>query len=769
MLADILDASRDELVDELERRASFTETTELPIAGRRTRLKALLQEVIGALRAGGISDTARPLPALPASADPALEFRERELVQHYLIDQIKAERLAATCDETVVVGMWAHQAELTRLRDHNERLSTLLDSAHEAAVILAPDGRILYCNLLASQRLHDVVGVSHGEIIGKTPAELGIPSELVIGRPMCEIERLACGNQSFEMTAWGRAKEGTFDAVYRPDGSLGAIALLVRDVHDRKLAETRLAMLTKLSTLVGTSDFEDLAESLARVPIPQFADWCAVSFVDNKRMQRTFVAHRNPADAPLRNAIMRAMPRWDRHPLWQEMLPGGFQLLAEVTDDLLRRLVVSPAQYRLLSQLRVRSVMVVPLVLRGQIAGIVTCAYTQESGRRYGRDDPALAEEFALHAAQAFENARLMKDLKSSEARFRVALAGARTSVYEQDMSLRYVWYYSPLVPHDVIGKTHEESFPADEAAQLTKLKRRVLDEGDTVQVEMDRTLGGEEHRHFRETMAPLRDHTGRIVGVIGASTDITEQQRTQQQLTEAIGFRERMIGILGHDLRNPIGTITLASDLLLHRNDVPPAAREHMLRIRRSADRMKEMIDTLLDFTRLRFLGEVPIAPVPADLADISRTTVDEMRVAWPDRPIDLEVHGDSHGEWDPARMSQTISNLVSNAIAHGERGSAVRVSVEGEGRDVELKVHNDGEPIPEDLMPVLFQPFRRGELHDRSPHGLGLGLYIVEQIVHAHDGSIGVESTPEAGTTFTVHLPRVPAPPASHISPQP
>ena len=87
-----------------------------------------------------------------------------------------------------------------------------------------------------------------------------------------------------------------------------------------------------------------------------------------------------------------------------------------------------------------------------------------------------------------------------------------------------------------------------------------------------------------------------------------------------------------------------------------------------------------------------------------------------------------------------------------------------------MELKVHNDGQPISPDLMGVLFQPFRRGESHDRSPHGLGLGLYIVDQIVRAHEGSIGVESTPEAGTTFTVHLPRLPAaPPESRLSPRP
>ena len=105
---------------------------------------------------------------------------------------------------------------------------------------------------------------------------------------------------------------------------------------------------------------------------------------------------------------------------------------------------------------------------------------------------------------------------------------------------------------------------------------------------------------------------------------------------------------------------------------------------------------------------------------------------------------------------MSQTITNLVGNAIAYGERGAPVDIAIEGDGRDVELKVHNHGPPIPAELMPVLFEPFRRGVPEDRSPRGLGLGLYIVQQIVLAHDGSIGVDSTAQDGTTFTLHLPR-------------
>ena len=419
---------------------------------------------------------------------------------------------------------------------------------------------------------------------------------------------------------------------------------------------------------------------------------------------------------------------------------------------------MNKAQYRLLTQMGILSLMVVPLVTRGQIAGIITFAYTQESGRRYGRDDPPLAEELAVHAAHAFENARLMKNLTASETRFRIALAGARTVVYEQDTSLRYVWYYNPVVPRNLLGKTHEQELPAEEAALLTRAKRRVLEQGERVDEEMDFTFGTEERRHFRETIEPLRDDAGKIVGVIGAATDITEQQHTQQQLTAELDFRERMMGILGHDLRNPLGTIAMASDLLLRRpdGDVGVDVRDPLLRIRRAAGRMQEMIDTLLDFTRARFMGKVPVTRVPGDLKEIARGALDELRLVWPDHAIDLQVNGDSGGEWDPARMAQTITNLVGNAIAYGERGTSVDIAIEGNGRDVELKVHNHGPPIPSEVVPVLFEPFRRGVPEDCSPRGLGLGLYIVQQIVLGHDGTIGVDSTAHDGTTFTLHLPR-------------
>jgi signal transduction histidine kinase len=284
------------------------------------------------------------------------------------------------------------------------------------------------------------------------------------------------------------------------------------------------------------------------------------------------------------------------------------------------------------------------------------------------------------------------------------------------------------------------------------------MEEGERLLTEMDVTFGAETRHHYREAIAPLRDTSGRILGIIGAATDITDQQRSQQQLTSELDFRERMMGILGHDLRNPLNVVILAADQLMRDQGLPPAAQKRLLRLRRSAARMHEMIETLLDFTRARFMGSVPVSPVPTDLGTIARTTVDDVRALWPDSAIGLEVRGDPRGEWDPARMTQTIGNLVTNAIAYGEKGGRVQVAVQAEGRDVELTVHNQGAAIPAEIIPVLFEPFRRGAAQDRSPGGLGLGLYIVGEIVKAHGGSIRVDSTDRDGTTFTLKLPRHP-----------
>jgi signal transduction histidine kinase len=168
-------------------------------------------------------------------------------------------------------------------------------------------------------------------------------------------------------------------------------------------------------------------------------------------------------------------------------------------------------------------------------------------------------------------------------------------------------------------------------------------------------------------------------------------------------------------------------------------------------------MIDTLLDFTRVRVTGKpLPIAQDACDYADVLRDIVEESSVASPEQPIELEIRGDTRGVCDAQRIAEAVSNLLSNAIKYGDSTKPIRVSLEGDANAITLGVHNEGSPIPEGLMPVLFEPFARGHSEADSRQGMGMGLFVVKEIVTSHGGHIEVESIPQAGTTFTLHIPR-------------
>ena len=712
-------------------------------------------EVIAALRRGGPDDSTASL----AVDDPDRELDEHEIVARFLLEQA-----AKTGDRTrateVVIAWWRCEADRRCLREQTRRLAMLLDEMDEGAALLAPNARLLYCNRRAAQELRAVAGVRQGEMIGKTLDELGLPLEHLVGRPVVDLESLGRARSSFELSTAARANETQFDAIYQPDGRVGAVAFVVHDTFNRGQARLRLDILSKLSGLAGILDYGEVAGRIAGVPVPGLADWCVFNVVENERIRQTFVANRDPSRKPLRDAILEAAPPWERHPLWQELLTSGYQLLTEVSDDLLRKVAGNEERYRLLSLLGVRSVMVVPLVSRARVTGILSLIYTHESGRRYGNEDPTLAKELALHAANALENARLMTDLKASETRFRVALAGARTVVFEQDAALRYTWFYNPLAPEGQAGRTADHWLAPDDAAALAATKNRVLERGEGITEEIDLKVEKSERRYYREAIEPIRDRAGKIVGIIGAATDITEQHAMREQLSDDVIFRERMMGVLGHDLRNPLNAIMLSNDLLLRRSECSAEESKHLEHVRSAASRMKEMIDTLLDFTRMRF-GTFPLSFRPADLEAIARGVVDEMGAGQPDRPIALSVRGSLHGQWDPARVSQAITNLVGNALAYSEPRTTVTVDVDGNDRDATVTVKNGGDPIPPATLAVIFEPFRRDVPRDHSPHGLGLGLYIVQQIVLAHGGEIHAESNAQDGTTFTMRLPVTPSDP--------
>lgn len=167
-------------------------------------------------------------------------------------------------------------------------------------------------------------------------------------------------------------------------------------------------------------------------------------------------------------------------------------------------------------------------------------------------------------------------------------------------------------------------------------------------------------------------------------------------------------------------------------------------------AGRMQHMVEDLLDYTRTSF-GGLPLRPVRTDLRPLCDATIEELRSIVPSRDILVESGGGLTGVWDPDRLQQAVSNLVGNAIEHG--AGPILVRLVGSERDVAIAVHNHGQPIPAEVLPVLFEPFRRG---DRRSQGLGLGLFIVREIMRSHGGTVTARSSPEEGTTFVALLPR-------------
>ena len=435
-------------------------------------------------------------------------------------------------------------------------------------------------------------------------------------------------------------------------------------------------------------------------------------------------------------------------------------LVPEYTEDVARDYRWSPTYVALARELRLRSFIVVPLLVRDSVVAVSTFVTTSESDRRYGEDDRALAEELARRAAAVVDNARLHQELKRSEQRFRVALAHTHVAVFEKDRDLRTSWVYNPMFgqePAHLIGKAHPDSIRAEDAAAVDARLRAVLETGEPSREEIRVRIRGETC-YLLAHLEPLRGPSGDVVGLTGAFADVTEQKRAQEALAEALAFRERMLGILGHDLRNPLSAVRMLSTLLLRRDDLAEDAREQVAEIDRAGKRMLEMIATLLDFSESRLSGALPVSPVPMDLHRVVRAVVEECLAANPGREISVAMYGDGLVRWDPGRMAQAVSNLVGNALTHGAPDEAVRVWVGGDADELRLVVHNDGSPIAPDLLPVIFEPFRRGPRRRDSSHarGLGLGLYIAKEIVTAHGGEIEVRSTVEDGTTFTVRVPR-------------
>jgi signal transduction histidine kinase len=219
--------------------------------------------------------------------------------------------------------------------------------------------------------------------------------------------------------------------------------------------------------------------------------------------------------------------------------------------------------------------------------------------------------------------------------------------------------------------------------------------------------------------------------------------------------FRERFMGILAHDLRQPLNAMNMAAHALSKPELPTDKATQFLAMHSRAAARMQRMITELLDFTRSRPEAGMPLQKRETNFPDLVTACLQEMRVSHPERDFLFVITGDCSGNWDPDRISQVCGNLLTNAVEHSFESSSVHVDVDCQPDRVELRVRSSGPSITKEAQAAIFEPFRRARTAKPANGGVGLGLHIVHEIVRAHGGSISVESENEQ-TTFLVMLPR-------------
>lgn len=244
------------------------------------------------------------------------------------------------------------------------------------------------------------------------------------------------------------------------------------------------------------------------------------------------------------------------------------------------------------------------------------------------------------------------------------------------------------------------------------------------------------------------------------------DQAQTESMARYAKMLREAQhlfLAILGHDVRTPLGAISMGAQVLLQDQTLPSKALKVGLRIFNSSKRMDGIVRDLLDFSTSHLGDGIPVDPYTVDLSQICHGVMEEAKTFHPDRKMDLMVEGDLTGAWDGARMAQVFSNLISNAIQHGKPESVIKVSIRGLPCEVVYEVRNDAELIPPAKLRTLFDPVKRFAIRPASERvatrtqNLGLGLYVVKQIIAAHEGDVSVTSTTTDGVVFSVHLPRL------------
>ncbi len=624
-------------------------------------------------------------------------------------------------------------------RAEQQRYRELAEAMPQIVWVSDPEGKATYYN----QRWFDYTGLE--------PATAGDADWRFVVHPddlqkaLKVRKRTLASGEEFEVEYRFRSATGEYrwhlDRAVAMRDEHGAIDHWVgtaTDIHDQKRSAVVLRFLLDASSLLGsTLDYRETLRSLARLAVPSMADWCAIEIVEEDgTVSEVEVAHSDP------NKVALARELRDRYAPFHGPGPaviesGEPQLIPDITDEMLVRVAQDELHLELLRDLRFRSYLCVPMLIRGRVLGAITLVQA-ESEQMYAVEDLALAQDLAGRAAVAIENARLHRQAQEQAQAARVLESIGDGVVLVDDDGLVRLWNpaaqaITGLRDADVVGRRLADVAPGWPEAGEGR--------SSTLPLELD-------GRELWLSVSGVRFTDGTVY----AFRDLTDERRLE-------AMRQDLVATVSHELRTPLAAIYGAA-MTLQRPDIEfeEDVKARLLEIVvDESNRLADIVNDLLLASQLD-AGTLQPAIEATDAASLAQSVLDAARTHAP-AEVELELEAPTpvpQVAADPGQLRQVLANLVDNAVKYSPQGGRIAVQLEQSGDRLRIAVNDPGVGIPAGEQQRIFEKFYRLDPDmTQGIGGTGLGLYICSELVRRVSGRIWVESQEGEGSTFFVELP--------------
>jgi signal transduction histidine kinase/DNA-binding response OmpR family regulator len=522
----------------------------------------------------------------------------------------------------------------------------------------------------------------------------------------------------------------------------------LRDSANRE--RTRLAAINRLgrALFAAGADVERILQELVTSLQGLVADGCALILLPGDLAPISVAVHRADPSAKVLSSIATLAD-----PMTHEF---------ESSEDALGKL--PPLYHPYIRQFGLRGLAILPFPIRNPVQGVVTLT-RDGSSQPFDAGDIAAIETCIEYASLAVQNAVRFDAERTARARLTAILEHAPIGIVVAHAS-GTIDLANPmatqLVPGIEVAGTLDKVFSLGGwstvdgdpvAPDAWSFGRGAA--GTSHREQLVFTPAGDKPRVLSLTTVSRRE-VDELAGTVTSIEDVTAQHMIALERERIAAFQEQMLGIVGHDLRNPLNAVVMGAEVINELSREAPRIQAVVARIQSSSQRMTSIVDQLLDATRARLGDGIPLSRGDVSLAPLVQSLVDELAPTYRQATFQV-VAAPVRGFWDRDRLGQVISNLLSNAAQYGDLQRPIRITVTSKDDKAIIEVSNSlkDAPIPAERLATLFEAYRRGAgsaVTHRT--GLGLGLYIAHEIVRAHDGQLTALSSPD-GTVFRIELP--------------